>query len=213
MTNPVYTIIKKWKSQSTESTHSASKSAHAEWLACVVEQGNPLSDYNDQSVIISTNKYDDGYTYSLSSPVGEFNRDRFNPVFSPQEMLALGVFEGKYLNDDILEYPLEWFTNAKVSLLLSDPTVNCMTGSVSRQPLSTWANNGWLCTDKKGWFQWYCRYYLGRRLGAEDDHQMARWRQFNRHAGQIRARCTPGDLTQRPVQRQALLQWSYNYAM
>lgn len=185
--------------------------AHNEWLQLINKVGRPLSDFKVGMELHSRNTYDHGYSYTLTKPIGQEYREDFKPVFTPQEMLELGVFEGKYLNDDVYEYPKEWFLNARVSILHPDPNVNCMSGHTSRQLLTDWEENGWILTDSKGWFQWFCRYYLGRRLGEEDDHQINRWKAFNRHAGQIRANCTPGDLECRPRQRQGLLQWSYDY--
>ncbi len=116
-------------------------------------------------------------------------------------MLEMGVFEGKYLDDCTGEFPAEWFTNAKPSKT-PDPTLNYFDFK-SRQPLSVWQANGWIYgPDPRGWFQSYCRYYLGRRLPGTDAIQIKRWRSFARHAGQIRANCDPGDLFRRRRQRQ-----------
>ncbi len=150
-----------------------------------------------------------GYSYRLDAPMGEDFGDGFKPVYSPQEMLEMGVFEGKYCNDCRNEFPKEWFAQAKISDTPNEQ-LNYF-GIKSRQPLSVWREKGWIIgPDPRGWFQWYCRYYLGRRLDAVDDVQIKRWRNFARHAGQIRANCAPGDLDCRPRQRQALLQWSHD---
>lgn len=149
-----------------------------------------------------------GKNYVLTEPVGQNFHPDFKPFFTPQQMLALGVFEGKYLNDCVGEYPKEFFTTARVSL--SGPLESCnYFGIKSRQPTSVWVMQGWMNSqDPRGWFEWYCRYYLGRR--TEDDiRQIKRWKAFARHAGQIKKNC-PGILSQRKRQRQALLQWSYD---
>ncbi len=150
-----------------------------------------------------------GYSYTLKATVGgEFQSD-FNPAFSPKEMLAMGVFEGKYLNDCTHEFPTDWFENAKLSDT-PNPDLNFF-GIKSRQPLAVWKQKGWIIEpDPRGWFQWYCRYYLGRRLPAVDQFQIKRWKNFARHAGQVRKNCRAGDIFCRPRQRQALLQWAYD---
>lgn len=154
-------------------------------------------------------KMQQGYSYTLSEPMGKNFAEDFKPHFTPKEMLELGVFEGKYMNDCQAEFPADWFENAKISDTPNE-ALNRF-GIKSRQPLGVWRQKGWIIEpDPRGWFQWYCRYYMGRRIAGVDEAQIKRWKAFSRHAGQIKANCLPGDLTCRPRQRQALLQWSYN---
>lgn len=149
------------------------------------------------------------YKYSLTAPSGAQFAEDFRPVYSPKQMLEMGVFEGRYLNDCRQEFPEDWYENAKISAT-ADPELNYF-GVKSRQPLSVWQDKGWIYgPDPRGWFQWYCRYFQGRRLEDIDRIQIKRWRGFARHAGQIRGNCYPGDIFCRPRQRQALLQWSYD---
>jgi hypothetical protein len=149
------------------------------------------------------------YTYKILAPSGEEFDEDFTPHFTPKEMLELGVFEGKYMNDCHEEFPDDWFENAKISDV-PDPSLNCF-GTKSRQSLKIWREKGWIIEpDPRGWFQWYCRYYQGRRVQEIDKIQIKRWRGFARHAGQIKANCEPYNLSCRPRQRQALLQWSYD---
>ncbi|MGH1398698.1 MAG: hypothetical protein ACRBCT_05740 [Alphaproteobacteria bacterium] len=149
------------------------------------------------------------YTYRIDAPMGEDFAPKFIPHFTPKEMLALGVFEGKYCNDCRNELPADWFENAKISDI-ADTSLNYFKIK-SRQPLQVWRQKGWIIDpDVRGWFQWYCRYYLGRRIPEIDSFQIKRWRAFTRHAGQIRANCDAGNLDCRPRQRQGLLQWSHD---
>jgi len=149
------------------------------------------------------------YSYLLSAPPGaDFALD-FQPYHTPKQMLEMGVFEGRYMNDCTGEFPSDWFKTAKIS---TTPNVSLnYFGVKSRQPLRTWREKGWIHPpDPRGWFQWYCRYHLGRRIPDLDRLQIKRWRGFARHAGQIRANCYPRDIFCRPRQRQALLQWAYD---
>jgi hypothetical protein len=150
-----------------------------------------------------------GYAYELAAGEGEDFAEGFSPHFSPREMLEQGVFEGKYINDCRAEFPESWYEKARLSDK-PDPALNCF-GVKSRQPLIVWRQKGWIYgPDPRGWFQWYCRYYLGRRLPEIDAIQIRRWRAFARHAGQVKANCDPGDIFCRPRQRQALLQWAHD---
>lgn len=144
--------------------------------------------------------------YTLTRPCGDLSdHPEFQPYATPQEMLEVGVFEGKYLNAAQHEYPRSWFTNARLSDV-PDATLNCF-GVKSRMPLAEWQARGWIHPqDPLGWFQWYARFYLGRR-SADDVRQIKRWRALVRHSRQV-ALYGDGDINRRRRQRQALLQWS-----
>jgi hypothetical protein len=134
----------------------------------------------------------------------------FKPELTPLEMLELGVFGGKYMTDCIDEFPAAWFEKAKLSPLYKDVSLNYFKVDASL-PLAHWQNKGWIHpADPRGWFQWYCRYYYGRRLPEEDIRQIKRWRAISRHSGAIRKNCLPMDLACRQKQRQALLHWAYD---
>ncbi len=150
-----------------------------------------------------------GYRYVCSEPVGENFHADFRPQLTPPQLLALGVFGGRYMTDCAAEFPADWYARAKLSPGRRDPALNCF-GVDASQPLAVWRAKGWIhADDPRGWFQWYCRYYMGRR-GPDDERQIRRWKAMTRHIGQIRAGCLRGDLTCRPRQRQALLHWAYD---
>jgi len=150
------------------------------------------------------------YSYELVEAEGKNFHPDFKPQLTPAEMLALGVFGGKYLTDCQSEFPKAWFTKAKLSPEKKDFSLNYYSVDAS-QPLGEWQSKGWIHPqDPRGWFQWYCRYYFGRRSPEEDTRQVKRWRAFSRHAGAIKKYCEPGDWSCRVKQRQALLHWAYD---
>jgi hypothetical protein len=151
-----------------------------------------------------------GYRYVLSTPSGRNFDPEFRPELTPHEMLRLGVFGGKYMTDTRKEFPKSWFAGAKLSPRHRDCSLNFF-GVDASQPLSVWRKKGWIHPDDpRGWFQWYCRYYLGRRMAAEDQRQIKRWKAMRRHLRQIDLHCERGDIFCRPRQRQALLHWAYD---
>ena len=151
-----------------------------------------------------------GYSYALVAPIGEYFDPEFRPDLTPAEMLRLGVFCGKYMTDCRAEFPAEWFSEAKLASGRRDCSLNHF-GVDASQPLSVWRAKGWIDPDDpRGWFQWYCRYYLGRRLPQEDARQIKRWKAMRRHVRQIERNCEPGDPMCRKRQRQALLHWAYD---
>lgn len=162
------------------------------------------------TIVIVNDKMQKGYRYELTESVGRNFDPEFKPDFTPKEMLELGVFGGKYMTDCIKEFPKSWFTRAKLSPEKRNPKLNYF-GVDASQPLSVWQKKGWIYKDDpRGWFQWYCRYYMGRRIPKEDQRQIKRWKAYRRHLAQVTQNCRQGDLLCRPKQRQSLLHWAYD---
>ena len=160
--------------------------------------------------VVVNDKMQEGYQYYLVEPEGENFRVGFEPELSPKQMLRLGVFGGKYMTDCRDEFPRSWFNEARLSPKGFDKSLNYF-GVRAGLSLAEWREKGWIYRDDpRGWFQWYCRYYRGRRIPDEDERQIKRWRLFKRHLVALRKACIKGDLGCRRRQRQALLQWGYD---
>jgi hypothetical protein len=160
--------------------------------------------------VVVSDKMQHGYVYYMTEPVGRNFHPDFKPELTPKQMLALGVFGGKYMTDCRKEYPADWFRKARLNSFFHDPEINYF-GLNASQPLSFWRRKGWIYKDDpRGWFQWYCRYFMGRRIPFEDERQIKRWKAISRHISQIKKNCRKGDLSCRPRQRQAVLHWAYD---
>lgn len=154
------------------------------------------------------------YTYNLTEPEGKHFDPEFKPDLTPKEMLELGIFDGNYFigvtGGVPDEFPKSWFKDAKLSENGKPNKELNYFGISASQPLEVWQQKGWIHEDDPhGWFQWYCRYYLGRRH-EDDERQIKRWKAMNRHLAQVTKNCREGDETCRPKQRQALLHWAYD---
>lgn len=197
------------------------------------DKGRSLSSFKKGDTIKVWNKMEKEYSYVLAENPGDSSTfaEGFDPYLSPGEILALGAFGGKYLNDCLLEFPAEWFMKAGLLGKLcpgkeQDINVNYFKID-SRLPLSEWRKAGWVSgkkqmkgkksilslnnPDERGWFHWYCRYWMGRRIPDLDSVQIQRWKNFRRHYGAVEKACDKGDLTCRPRQRQALLHWAWPF--
>lgn len=159
--------------------------------------------------VVVSDKMQKGYVYYLTEAVGKNFDMGFEPELTPKQMLEMGVFGGRYMTDCKDEFPKDWFTKAKLCPTFHDPKLNFF-GVNASQPLSVWREKGWIHPDDpRGWFQWYCRYFMGRRY-EDDRRQIGRWRAMKRHVFQIKNSCRKSDLDCRRKQRQALLHWAYD---
>ena len=163
-----------------------------------------------KKIVVVNDIMQSNYSYERVCPAGQKFDPTFKPDLTPKEMLALGVFGGKYMTDCKNEFPKDWFTHAKLNSHTHDKTLNFF-GVNASKPLSYWKEKGWIYKDDpRGWFQWYCRYYMGRRIDDEDKRQIKRWKMMVRHIAQIRYNCLLGDVSCRKKQKQALLHWAYD---
>lgn len=162
--------------------------------------------------VVVNDKMQKGYSYTFTEPIGKNFDPRFRPELTPKEMLHLGVFGGRYMRDCRKEFPKEWFFKAKFhpdGKPGHDTKLNFF-GVDASQSLKIWQKKGWIHPqDPRGWFQWYCRYYMGRR-SQDDERQIRRWLAIRRHIVQIVKNCRKGDYKCRPRQRQAVLHWAYD---
>jgi len=150
-----------------------------------------------------------GYEYERTEPMGANFEPDFRPDLTPPQALELGIFGGRYMTDCAAEFPADWFAHTRLNHERHDPKLNFF-GINASQPLSVWRAKGWIHPDDpRGWFQWYCRYFSGRRH-PDDERQIRRWHNVRRHVAQLRKHCPERALDCRPRQRQALLHWAYD---
>jgi hypothetical protein len=150
------------------------------------------------------------FKYILTCQPGKNFDPEFEPELTPAQMLSLGIFGGKYMTDCQKEFPASWFKRAKLSPEKKDSQINFF-GVNASQSLAEWRRKDWIHpVDPRGWFQWYCRYYMGRRMPEEDKRQIRRWKAIRRHLAQIQKNCNPGDFNCHRKQRQAVLHWAYD---
>jgi hypothetical protein len=149
------------------------------------------------------------YVYYCTERTGSITHPEFSPELTPREMLEMGVFGGKYMTDCRDEFPKTWFSRARLCHERHMPELNYF-GVNASQSLSVWRKKGWIYhEDPRGWFQWYCRYYQGRRC-PDDERQIKRWKAMKRHVAQVKKHCRKEDWSCRSRQRQALLNWGYD---
>lgn len=162
-------------------------------------------------IISVSEAYQTGYQYPLTAPTGKEFADDFKPGLTPKEMLQLGVFGSDYFPEVPSEFPADWFDGVELSGGAGRLASRNYFKVNASQPLKEWQRKDWIYEeDPHGWFLWYCRYYSGRRIPAEDARQIKRWRNMRRHVSQLQSHCMTGDVQCQPRRRQALLHWAYD---
>jgi hypothetical protein len=163
--------------------------------------------------IIASNFYQRSYSYDLTEEEGVFCRDRFNPFYTPREMLLRGIMGGSYFYSSFTEYPESWFKDIPLSPHY-DEKLNRFKVK-SGLSIQSWREAGWIHEeDPRGWIEWYFRYYAGRR-SEDDNRQIGRWRAMARHRGRLLSQIRQGSESYLnddfgAVTRQVLLHWSWN---
>ena len=160
---------------------------------------------------------------------------QFKPNLSPKEIFKLGSFGGTYfrpIKSKVVNKSLKnqhyqfrkygWFKKLDESKYVTNEVCNVKLnkyGVKSGTSLDFWESKGWINEiDPYGWFQWYCRFYIGRRC-YDDDRQIKRWIKFSgERSGRWRLRlinmCKKknadyNDISISPVIRQGLQHWAY----
>ena len=163
------------------------------------------------------------------------SRNEFKPNKSPKQVFHEGSFGGTYFRpiyssvternytskQVIKEYPSSWFKGMDMKKMVTSPDYDKKVNKYKVKcgsSLETWEENDWIINqDPYGWFQWYCRYYLGRR-SDDDERQIKRWLALAGPNGRFRRRLMNeiikkgkryNDYTVSPVIRQVLLHWGY----
>lgn len=130
------------------------------------------------------------------------DKPSFTPNKSPEEMIREGCFGGSYfrplysrklgttISDDYKELPSSWYSGLEASKFLTSPTYDAEINKYkvsSGQSIEEWEAAGWInhAYDVRGWFQWYCRFYMGRRC-EDDERQISRWRKCVGETGRWR---------------------------
>ncbi|KAL7541952.1 hypothetical protein ACHAXR_011671 [Thalassiosira sp. AJA248-18] len=158
----------------------------------------------------------------------------FHPNRSPEEVLRAGSFGGtyfrpitsavtniKYNSASVLKDTVQpsWISNLDKPSMLTSSTYHNSINKFKVKcggSLGMWESSGWISnSDPYGWFQWYCRFYSGRRC-SDDKRQISRWCKSAGLKGRfksqicnkiIAAGTTAGDEKISPVIRQTLLHW------
>lgn len=146
----------------------------------------------------------------------------FKPNVTPREMLKQGIFGHSYFGVEILQGDMYYdelfqsFGDIDTSLYLSSKyhAKGNKFKIKSGKDYQFWKDNNWMHEDDPyGWFEWYCKYYIGRRH-SDDQRQIQRWLDFCGPNGRWRQRIygmidATGNWDVSPRIQQSLLHWGY----
>jgi hypothetical protein len=128
-----------------------------------------------------------------------------------------------YRSEDVLADTVEpsWIAGLDAKKVLTRPVYDAKLNKYKVKcggSLGMWESSGWISdADPYGWFQWYCRFFRGRRCD-DDARQISRWNKSagtkGRFRSQLANKCLKAevdatDISISPVIRQTLLHWGF----
>jgi hypothetical protein len=130
------------------------------------------------------------------------SQSTFTPNLSPADIIRQGAFGGTYfrpyyskvlgitIEDDWKDLPSEWTEGIDVEEFMTSTTYNPEVNKFKvkcGQSIEEWEAAGWIRHehDVRGWFQWYCRFFQGRRC-EDDERQIGRWSRCVGERGRFR---------------------------
>jgi hypothetical protein len=180
-------------------------------LEGLLDYAHPLDWYEPGKRLRVADQRQARYSYALAAAPGADFPPEFRPALTPGEVLARGAFGGDLVCDCVLELPREWLADAILAGRLNPAGADSSSNEFG--VASTAGARPGSPPDPRGWFQWYCRYWLGRR-GATDADRIAEWksavarrvRQVEKAGGKRAPKSRAEKRTHAPRARQGLLQ-------
>ena len=144
----------------------------------------------------------------------------FRPNISPLDVIKKGAFGGTYFRDIFSGVNNKWYQNSWKEFRelegigkkyycsdFYDVSLNCYGVEIGTS-LRFWERKGWINElDPYGWFQWYFRYWKGRR-SEDDQRQIGRWKRIaSRFVDILNEMVSEGRVSLKI--RQILLHWCY----
>lgn len=154
-----------------------------------------------------------------------FEDYNFNPQLTPRQMLEAGIFGGAYFADTpggpkqyvIENIPMEIWDKLPEHLWTLEKPISAYNKyhTMAGKDQVWWEQRGLIVHehDPRGWFEWYCKFFHGRRIQGYDEWQIQRQRSFlARQLGLLRSyvvknNCSPSNY---PRLCQAILQWAHD---
>jgi len=214
------TLIKKWQSlesskSSKEEEKSTSNSETSEKTPNLnITASLPARNSKNQLLFPDHPEFKPNLTPKEVLQMGSFGGTYFRPIYS-------SVTKTKYGKEVWQELPQSWLEGldirTQVSSSIYDPAKNKYKVKCGAS-LEEWENSGWMHKqDPYGWFQWFCRFYQGRRTD-DDERQIGRWSKCAGEKGRwknnliskiVKSGCAWDNYAVSPVVRQTLQHWAY----
>eukprot|EP00090_Calanus_glacialis_P019018 TRINITY_DN29344_c0_g1_i1.p1 TRINITY_DN29344_c0_g1~~TRINITY_DN29344_c0_g1_i1.p1 ORF type:complete len:302 (+),score=90.68 TRINITY_DN29344_c0_g1_i1:38-943(+) len=227
------------KATSDEGIKKSAKSLIKKWQS--LEESKPKD--KDEKSTSKTSASEIPIDFEITAPLPTQNsknqlifpdHPEFKPNLTPKEVLQKGSFGGnyfrpiyssvtkqKYGKEVWQELPKDWLEGLDIKNQVSSSFYDNSRNKYKVKcgaSLEEWENSGWMDKqDPYGWFQWFCRFYQGRRT-EDDERQIGRWARCAGETGRwknnliskiVKAGCAWDNYAVSPVVRQTLQHWAY----